>query len=149
MCSKHFLYDELVPNNNNHNIFSIFRAQSWASTEHYAILKSIFEMSFQFDFTGMIEPELRRLRAGLLLTEILSRLDPTQSRQNSRTKISLFTTHDSALFYLMDALGVKPERTLKFGATLLFESYYSTELNDTFVNVYMIEVIIMQPKNMQ
>ena len=113
----------------------LFKAQSWASAEQLAALKAIFETSFQFDYSGAIEPELVRLRAGLLLREIFSRLEHSNSTTSTSTstsnglfcghrRLTIFSTHDSALSYLLEALGLRPAHTLTFGATLLFEASY-------------------------
>ena len=131
----------------------LFKAQTWATAEQLAALKAIFETSFQFDYSGAIEPELVRLRAGLLLREIFSRLEHTNSTTSTSTstsnglfcghrRLTIFSTHDSALSYLLEALGLRPSHTLTFGATLLFEASYhqtTSTTGSTEVALYQIQ----------
>ena len=124
-----------------HPTQQLFTLDSKEKAAHYlATLKDIFEKSFAFDYTGIIEPELASLRAGLILTELVNRLDPTVPPEDTTRKLTLFTTHDTLLFYLLDALGLRPEKTVKFGTTLLFESTRSpANANEILVSVFLVD----------
>ncbi|KAJ6223696.1 hypothetical protein RDWZM_002241 [Blomia tropicalis] len=97
---------------------SLYWAQSWITEEQFSALKSVYELGFRFDFTGTIETELRRLRTGLLLNEIVNRLNPMVDHP----KISIFSAHDTTLFHLLDSLEFKPNKTVNFGSTVIFEA---------------------------
>ncbi|KPM04446.1 acid phosphatase, lysosomal-like protein [Sarcoptes scabiei] len=71
------------------------RLPQWARNPTvYNRLKSIFHHSFRFDYTSMIEKDLKKLRTGMLLMEIFERLHPIATpKTNPETKkISIFVT---------------------------------------------------------
>ena len=63
------------------------RLPKWCTANVYNQLKEIFDISLRFDYTGEIEPELRRLRAGVLMNEIFKGLDPDIDPYRSRLSI--------------------------------------------------------------
>ena len=119
------------------------RASCWCTDEQYETLKKIFEMSFRFDYTGFIEPELTRLRAGLLLMEIFNKLDPTipagSTQEEQKKIIFYYSAHDATMFHLLYALGHCPGKSLKFGATMVFEASRDSECNQTMVRISLME----------
>lgn len=52
-----------------------FKLPKWITPEVYKKLKEIYTTSFYFDFTTTIEPDIKYLRTGLLLNEILENLN--------------------------------------------------------------------------
>lgn len=76
------------------------RLPKWCTANIYEQLKEIFDISFRFDYTGDIEPELRRLRTGVLMNEIFNGLDPDINPNASRLSIYVTVNIEGIFFTL-------------------------------------------------
>lgn len=97
-------------------------------------------LSFAFSLVVKTE-EMKRLRGGPLLREILSNMKRLVSRHSQANRVIMFSGHDITLARILDTLSIfEPPHIPDFNSVLLLElhrraSRQSTEEKDYFVQV--------------
>ncbi|CAG2107647.1 unnamed protein product, partial [Medioppia subpectinata] len=112
----------------------------WVDEHTYHTLSQISDMTFYFDFSTKL---IQRLRTGLLLKDIIKNMNETINRNDTTSetpnKLYIYSTHDTQIALLLNALNVFDKKSPPFGSTIMIElrqtnNKYTIEmfyLNDT------------------
>ncbi|XP_054165608.1 prostatic acid phosphatase-like [Oppia nitens] len=118
-----------------------YKLPLWIDTPTFDALKDISDITFVLDFSTHL---IQRLRTGLLLKDVINRAKEEISKNKNNThsynsikkKIFIYSTHDTQLATLMNALHNFDNKSPPFGSTILIELRQSNS-NYTFNFYYM------------
>jgi lysosomal acid phosphatase len=80
---------------------------------------------------------IERTRAGNLINELVNNMkNKIDGKTDEELNLFLYSTHDTMLAVLMDALNVYNNELIPFSASLLFELHENTSNNNYFVRIY-------------
>ncbi|RWS09887.1 lysosomal acid phosphatase-like protein 3 [Dinothrombium tinctorium] len=115
-----------------------YKLPNWINSSTMEQLKTLAGYSFYFPVSTQI---LQKLRAGVLIDEILSRFQLFDSKSEEKgkdnKKIFIYSTHDTKLAALLTTLGVFNKLTPPFGSTVIFE-LHSSEKNGNLVKAFYL-----------
>ncbi|RWS05022.1 lysosomal acid phosphatase-like protein, partial [Dinothrombium tinctorium] len=127
-----------------------FELPPWVNHKVLTQLIKITANSFYFDFSTKL---LHRLRAGLILKDIRRRFkdisaDPLKksssyleenSHPNTVKKLFIYSTHDTLLAALLNALGVFNMQAPPYGSSIIFELHSENESDHIIKAFYLNE----------
>uniref|UniRef100_A0A914UN40 acid phosphatase n=1 Tax=Plectus sambesii TaxID=2011161 RepID=A0A914UN40_9BILA len=105
----------------------------WMNETIWADIVKLYDLSAMYYY---YTEEIQRLRGGLLLGDILSRMqNRSEGTLDARQKMQIYSAHDTTLAGLLANLGALPEHAPGYAAAILVELLQSED-NHYFVEVY-------------
>jgi hypothetical protein len=102
-------------------------------------LKKFELKAFEFDWSSK---KVQRLRGGLILQELLLNMRNASdlSKQNNMKKVYSYSTHDTLLVTLLQALGLYNGIPPNYGSALLFELHTNSN-SESFVKLFYANLV--------
>ncbi|CAG2106292.1 unnamed protein product, partial [Medioppia subpectinata] len=109
--------------------------KTWTQEEEKKMIDDLYlsrEIQFRYDWDS---PVIRRLRGGGLASQLIHNNQKVVDNKNDR-KLYVYSTHDSTVAALINALNLSNRDFPPFGATLLFELHQNNKTNEYFVRAF-------------
>ncbi|CAG2106485.1 unnamed protein product, partial [Medioppia subpectinata] len=112
-----------------------FWNKTWTQEEEKKMIDDLYlsrEMQFRYNWDS---PAIRRLRGGGLASQLIHNNREEVANQNNR-KLYVYSTHDTTVAAVINALNLSNRDMPPFGATLLFELHQNSKTNEYFVRTF-------------